>query len=1455
MSRPSPDLTESEFHSNRSEHHKAAPSVSSWPEQRASFRHLFVFSTWKDCSMLSTGLIAAMLSGALRISVSIILGKIFNTITEFGSGRLTSSETLAQVSSWCVILAVLGVAGWLVNSSFVFSWVAFSEFQAKNIRNRIFRGLLAKDMGWFDSQEDGIPSLLTRVEIQTRELKTASAVALGSLAADVATSIASLILALYTSAKLTAVLLATLPISVAVIFLLNRPVGPAIEAQKQEISRASKYAISAISAADLVKTFNGIDHETWQYIRAIRGSMMKYLVQARANALQFAFMRFWLEILIVLGFFYGVSLVNEGVSPGNVMTTFYATIAALQALQSFVPSYTIMAKGMSAGLALQMIDRHVEDGKRVHKMIGGYRPDTCMGRIEVRNVSFSYPSSPSRIILKDCSFSFPAGSLSFIIGKSGSGKSTLGNLLLKFYNPLSGDILIDGHVLRILDVNWLRSNVMLVQQTSSLFNNTFFMNVAFGHVHPSRVRKEEAMQACEMALLQSTISSLPKGIDTYIGTGGHNLSGGQKQRLALARARLRDPSVLILDEVTSALDPLSRSLVVEAIRDWRQGKTTIVITHEVSQLQEQDFVYVMDNGSIVQKGCVQDLQHQQHGPYAQLVASSGHRPSRSSIGSHGHAAQLRKKSNPSIVNFSRPLSKASQTMPPLAIHHLPSESWTQQIYLPPQRNSLAFEASVVQQQKIQTQHRRSKKDSIMRLQDLGNVVRFNRGAKATMKRRMKRLSSSTADSFFGREYYKDRESEQEGRGSKAPKVMSLLAIYKSVWPCLGIKERIYIVAGLSMCLAVAASVPAFSVVFANLLGVLYQSEDRLETGKRWAWTLSLIATSSALAAFMSRYLMERVGYTWINRLRAEALNRILRQPKAWLDEPDHSAHLINERMVQTAEEMKNIVGRFTSLLLTVIFMVLGTVIWALTISWKLTFAGIGGGLLLLAATKGYAITLNIWEVRCHKAAEEISAIVTETFINIRLVRALTLEKYFQGKHEQATYTALRVGLRKAAYLAMLHACWQSIFMFIFAFIFWYGTLLFATLNQISLHAVLQVVNLLILGLTTASGMISAIPSISAVQATATEMLYYANLPLYDSAEMRGRKKLYSILPIRMNQLFFTYPSRKGNPVLRNLTLHFEEATSTAIVGPSGCGKSTIVSMLLGLYVPDNVSRGFLGLNEYGQGHSHQLTFGSTPVQDIDLTALRNLIGYVPQTPFLFPASIFANIAYGLPESSPLRDGANIERAAREAGMSDFIYSLADGFDTMIGDGGQTLSGGQMQRICIARALARRPRLLILDEPTSALDAESAEGVRRTIRYMMRQAKGGTSVIVITHSEEMMRMVDRIVVIDHGSVAETGTYDELRARQGRFAELVSGGVWMDGGAGAAGDGDRQGPEQGGDLPLRQADGQDLDVKPQWVGMQNVEWSPDKAPATGIMSPLTSPFSRPSRRREHKADADI
>lgn len=147
----------------------------------------------------------------------------------------------------------------------------------------------------------------------------------------------------------------------------------------------------------------------------------------------------------------------------------------------------------------------------------------------------------------------------FLVGPSGSGKSTTSKLIINLYEPLTGRVLVDGRTVQILDSEWVHNNITVIQQASILFDDSLFINIALGGHNPSIVAKEEAQLACDMAMLQSTLTNLPEGLDTKLGPGGYNLSGGQRQRVALARARLRDPPVLILDEITSGLDPSANS--------------------------------------------------------------------------------------------------------------------------------------------------------------------------------------------------------------------------------------------------------------------------------------------------------------------------------------------------------------------------------------------------------------------------------------------------------------------------------------------------------------------------------------------------------------------------------------------------------------------------------------------------------------------------------------------------------------------------------------------------------------------------------------------------------------------------------------------------------------------------------------------------------------------------------
>lgn len=242
-------------------------------------------------------------------------------------------------------------------------------------------------------------------------------------------------------------------------------------------------------------------------------------------------------------------------------------------------------------------------------------------------------------------------------------------------------------------------------------------------------------------------------------------------------------------------------------------------------------------------------------------------------------------------------------------------------------------------------------------------------------------------------------------------------------------------------------------------------------------------------------------------------------------------------------------------------------------------------------------------------------------------------------------------------------------------------------------------------------------------------------------------------PVSLSHISFSYPERPDVQVLKNITMEIASGECVAIVGASGSGKSTIASLLQRLYEP-----------EFGS-----ISIGSHEIRSTDIRHLRDHVSVVSQNPNLFDATIAENIAYG---NKTLTD-MDVHRAAKSANVHEFIMSLPQGYDTMVGENASLISGGQAQRLQIARALARPSKILILDECTSALDPANQAAVLDTIRY----AKVGRTTLMVTHKVPVMRMCDRILVIHEGHVAEHGTYEQLMEKKGVFAALANGGEWM------------------------------------------------------------------------------
>ncbi|OCK79569.1 hypothetical protein K432DRAFT_426405 [Lepidopterella palustris CBS 459.81] len=1442
--------------------------------RQVGWKALFSFTTKKHTGVLLGAIFFAVIAGLILPAQSVLYGLIFNQFANHGSGKITGAVLLANVSKYCIYVVALGAGSWVSNGVYFIFWLTFGEMQAKSARDRMFNNMLSKDMVWYDLRRNGVAAFLPRVQMQIRELQIAASQPMGEVFQCLVTGIGSLVIALYFSWSLTLVTICTVPIVYIVMASLSSRMETNVHQQGEKLQEALKYLTTAFQSIETVKCCNGQEAELWKYSRATKAAARYYIRQANLQSFQMGFMQLATLAMFVQGFWYGSSLIESGKkNPGQVITTFWAALMAVQSITGFLPQIIVLEKGRIASAKLRAVMAQLQDDGMCAGKPEGTIPSNCKGDIEMKQVSFAYPARPNHLALSDTTLSFPAGETTFVIGKSGSGKSTLGQLLLRFYEPSGGEILLDGHPLQTLDAHWLRSKITLVEQQSVLFKDTIYGNIALAKWEYGKVDLDDVKEAAQFALIQQMINDLPDGFNTVVGSKGNTMSGGQRQRMALARARLRDTPILILDESTSALDQINRSLMLDAIRLWRRGKTTIIITHDISQILPEDYVYVLSKAQVVQEGYRNSMENDKGTPFHTFLASPVLEEENNLdepedhctedllsfyTNSGKHAESWNTESDILFENLD-PLhafldERVDLNMPRLsvahlshigtsarpnsgsAVPHMASPYWR---FMPnsSEPNILIHANSPVVSYVSGT---RSIHVTAPGHHPPG-IVRHTTENKTQHISRNERLAARSRLAYCGDENHETigkasrsmtlvktktlrrlRRKQAEEQPAKVQPV-SMSAVLTTVWPRLDWISRLVLIAAVFAACIHAAATPTFSYIFSRLVSTFYNPANRSQMALLYSLAILGIAIIDGIASYCFHFMLEYCAQVWVNNTKAEAMRRLLDQPRDFFDRDENSVSKLAKCLDHFAEETRNILGRFTGIIFVVIFMMCIALVWSLISCWKLTLVALGISPILYAITTSYRAICAKWEGHSNDADEVVGTILHETFTNIRTVRSLTLEKAFSQRYIEATTGALKTGFKRAIYSGIFFSLNNSSILFVTAFLFWYGATVVSS-GEFGTTNVIQTFTLLLLSTSFGNSMIALIPQMGGAKDAAARFLRLANLP-QTSHEHTGTIRIPAVGNIVIQNLKFAYPTRPDQLVLRNVNINIPAGSCVAIVGASGSGKSTIASLLLKFYPTDPNYDMLSGTQE--------ITLSGRDIKRIHTPTLRSLVAIVSQTPIIFPGTIAENIAYGLPASSPHTSLPSIRSAAAAAGIDEFINSLPSGYYTVIGDGGMGVSGGQAQRIAIARALVRKPNVLVLDEATSALDVESAAIIRESICRLVAESqegvnvasngvetrkgigsgrstpmgqrggtgsgqntpisqKGGTgsarstamgqrgmTVVIITHAKEMMAIADHIFMLDQGRVVEEGSFEGLKRKKGEFARLLRGGEWDDG----------------------------------------------------------------------------
>lgn len=537
-------------------------------------------------AFVCSGLVAG-LTGAYAWMVRPVLDGIF----------ISKDEFLLTVLPIVILGVAVFKAGFSYGQSYLMNYVG--NHVIADVREELFLQLMRLPAGYHDANTSG--RLMSRVINDVNLMASAVAGVLKDLFQQGLTFVAMMGIIFYQNWKLAAVSLVVVPMSFYTVIQMGRRLRGLATRGQEKIGDMASALQEALTGIRVVKTFGREEAEGARFQHSNRAFLRATMKGVQVSSLVSSHM----EVIGVLGvamiIWYGGYLVIDGeMTPG----AFFSFLAAM--FMAYTPLRRLAGANNTIQQALSAAERvfGVLDLENERDRDQGLRELSPITRsLEFRGVTFQYDGT-EQPALRDINLSMSAGEVVALVGSSGSGKTTLANLVPRFYEPTRGMILLDGQNTREGTLKSLRRQIGIVSQDTVLFDETVRNNIAYGKLDAA---EHELVEAAQAAYAHDFIQRLPDGYDTVIGENGVKLSGGERQRLAIARAILRDPPILILDEATSSLDSESERIVQLALSNLMRNRTTLVIAHRLSTVQNADRIIVLDRGRIVETGSHEEL--------------------------------------------------------------------------------------------------------------------------------------------------------------------------------------------------------------------------------------------------------------------------------------------------------------------------------------------------------------------------------------------------------------------------------------------------------------------------------------------------------------------------------------------------------------------------------------------------------------------------------------------------------------------------------------------------------------------------------------------------------------------------------------------------------------------------------------------------------------------------------
>ncbi|KAK4244831.1 mating factor A secretion protein STE6-like protein [Corynascus novoguineensis] len=1323
--------------------------------------------TKADLCMLLAAVLCAIASGVPFPLIGIFFGQLLNdfnevTCIEDSTGDSVSDASASayqsSVNDKILMIVYLAIAQFVTIYAHLTCWTLYGTRLAQRLREHYLATLLRQEPSYFDGLPPGEVASRLSADIQT--IRSGTSEKVGICLSSVSFFVTAYIVAFVMNWELAAMLISLVPAYFLMSFVGSHYIEKYSGLVADHAATAASIASEALSNVVVVQAFGANARLEGKFSEALSASKREGLKKATAVGIQSGVLYFVAYGANGLAFWQGSRRIADAAAgqPGaeSCLTLSPATLLLSQ-IAPFV--HLFIAAVASYRKLREEMDRESQiDGTGTSgvQLLQQQQGDSeAKFGFELEGVSFTYPSRPEVTVLDKVDISIPASKHTAIVGLSGSGKSTIAGLVTRLYDPTEGRILFGGHDLRDVNVRELRSFLSLVQQEPSLLDRSLLENIAHGLVNSpnpahanlkptllgshlselaSKVREGEDLEtaaegfgpevkeivtlvrhAAKLADADGFIAALQHGYGTVVGSSGRLISGGQKQRVALARALVKNPSVLVLDEATAALDSRSEERIQRAINNISAGRTMLTIAHRLSTITNADNIIVMHKGRVVEQGDHATLMAKD-GTYAEMVKLQTLGPA-SRKGGAG-ASTTTTASTDSDGAGSKDAVKVGA-------------------------DSVASRSDTAEGE----DEKKATSDSISETPAPAAAAAAESGAD-------------------------DSEGEPETPSK------SLWALLKGYAPAVR-PHLLMIALALVGSIIVGGAFSGEAVIFGNTvesLNVCRSPDSIRASGNLFGLMFFVLAIIEFFANAASwtgfGWVTERIVYS----VRVLSFRSLFEQDMQWHQSRGRTPAVLLSYITRDGNALAGLSGSVIGTLLSITANLIAAIVLTHIIAWRIALVCLALVPLLLGAGLMELHVLGRFEERHETAYSRSVDIGTEAVASIKTVAALALEDETLRTYRRSLRGPRRETLKVTVQASLCQALTYFLGNCVNALAYWWGAKQIIAGNVSTAQFLIVVFSLLVSALLW-SQMFALAPELSSARAAMARILglieigsdgMHGNLTVApdnnnNKSEELGTEEKTIETPnggggsggsgaasVQFRDVRFAYPARPDAEVLKGLNIDIRPGTFCALVGPSGAGKSTIISLVERLYTPAS---------------------GAILIDGVDVTqsrdtSFRDAIALVPQESMLFEGSIAFNLGLGArPGYEASRD--EIVEACKLANIHDVIEALPEGYDTLCGPNGARFSGGQKQRLSIARALVRKPRLLILDEPTSALDAES----ERLLQDGLEKASQGITVIAIAHRLRTIRKADCIFWIEDGRCVDSGTHEELLEKSAGYRANV------------------------------------------------------------------------------------